>query len=46
MLKGVKEGLKSERRTDGVPVALPIVRSKRPGTMALDNAAICEIAFP
>ncbi len=46
ILKGVKEVLKSERRKAGAPVALPIVRSKRPGTVALDNAAIYDIAFP
>ncbi len=46
ILKGVREVLKSERRKAGVPVSLPIVRSKRPGTVALDNAAIYDIAFP
>jgi plasmid stability protein len=46
ILKGVKEVLKSERRTTGAPVSLPIVRSKRPGTVALDNAAIYDVAFP
>ena len=46
ILKGVQEVLKSERRKVGAPVALPIVRSKRPGTVALDNAAIYGIAFP
>jgi plasmid stability protein len=45
ILRGVKEVLKTERRK-GVPVSLPIVRSKRPGTMALDNARIYDIAFP
>jgi plasmid stability protein len=46
ILKGVKEVLKPERRKTGTPVALPIVRSKRPGTVALDNAAIYDVAFP
>lgn len=46
ILRGVKEVLKSERRKGGVPVSLPIVRSKRPGTLALDNARIYDIAFP
>jgi plasmid stability protein len=46
ILKGVKEVLKPERRKAGTPVALPIVRSKRPGTVALDTAAIYDIAFP
>jgi hypothetical protein len=46
ILKGVKEVLNSERHKAGIPVTLPIVRSKRPGTVALDNAAIYDIAFP
>jgi len=45
ILKGVKEVLKSERRKAGAPVSLPIVRSKRPGTLALDNAAIYDVVF-
>ena len=45
ILKGVREVLKSERRKVGAPVSLPIVRSKRPGTVALDNAAIYDIAW-
>ena len=46
ILKGVREVLKSDRRSAGASVSLPIVRSKRPGTVALDNAAIYDIAFP
>jgi plasmid stability protein len=46
ILKGVKEVLKAERRKAAAPVSLPIVRSKRPGTVVLDNAAIYDIAFP
>ena len=46
ILRGVKEVLKFERRKAGVPASLPIVRSKRPGTVALDNARIYDIAFP
>ena len=46
ILKGVKAVLKSERPKPGAPVVLPIVRSNRPGTVALDNAAIYDIAFP
>jgi plasmid stability protein len=46
ILKGVKEVLKSERRKPGAQVSLPIIRSKRPGTVVLDNAAIYDIAFP
>jgi plasmid stability protein len=46
ILRAVKEVLKSDRHKAGAPVALPIVRSKRPGTVALDNARIYDIAFP
>ena len=46
ILKGVKEVLKADRRTAGTHVSLPIIRSKRPGAVALDNAAIYDIAFP
>jgi hypothetical protein len=46
ILRGVKNVLKGERRKAGVPLSLPIIRSKRPGTVALDNAAIYDIAFP
>jgi hypothetical protein len=46
ILRGVKEVLKSERRKAGLAVSLPIVRSNRPGTVALDNASIYDIAFP
>jgi plasmid stability protein len=46
ILKGVKEVLKTDRRKARSPVSLPIVRSKRPGAVALDNAAIYDIAFP
>ena len=46
ILKGVKEVLKADRRKTGAPVSLPIVRSRRPGTVALDNATIYDISFP
>ena len=46
ILRGVKEVLKTDRRKTGVPVSLPIVRSKRPGSVTLDNARIYDIAFP
>jgi len=46
ILKGVREVLKAERPETGTPVSLPIVRSKRPGTVVLDNAAIYDLAFP
>lgn len=45
ILKGVREVLRPERRSAGAPVSLPIVRSKRPGTVVLDNAAIYDIVF-
>jgi len=46
ILKAVKEVLKADRRKAGTQVSLPIVRSRRPGSVALDNAAIYDIAFP
>jgi hypothetical protein len=47
ILRGVKEVLKPTRRKAGGRVSLPIVRSKRPGSVQLDNARIYEIiAFP
>jgi hypothetical protein len=46
ILRGVKEVLKTKRRKPGSRVSLPIVHSKRPGTVPLDNAKIYDIAFP
>jgi plasmid stability protein len=47
ILRGVKEVLKTTRRKAGRKVALPIVRSNRPGSVELDNARIYEIiSFP
>ena len=46
ILKGVKEVLKVDRRKAGAHVSLPIVRSRRPGTVRLDSAAIYDIVFP
>jgi hypothetical protein len=46
ILKGVKSVLKADRPKAEVRVSLPIVRSKRPGKVVLDNAAIYDIAFP
>ena len=46
ILRSVKELLKSKRPKVGVPVSLPIVGSKRPGSVALDNAKIYDVAFP
>ena len=46
ILKGVRDVLKAERRKTGALVSLPIVRSRRPGTVALDNVTIYDISFP
>jgi len=46
ILRAVRDVLKADRRKAGVAVSLPIVRSKRPGSVALDNAAIYDIIFP
>ena len=46
ILRGVEQELKG-RRTRSSRVTLPIVRSKRPGSMKLNNAKIFEIIpFP
>lgn len=47
ILQGVEQVLKSKPRTSGRRVTLPIVKSKRPGTMRIDNARIYDvISFP
>ena len=46
ILRGVKHVLNGDRGKTGTRVSLPIIRSKRPGTVALNNAAIYDIAFP
>jgi hypothetical protein len=47
ILRGVEQVLKVKRRASRRRVALPIVRSKRPGTLQLDNARIYDvISFP
>jgi hypothetical protein len=46
ILRGVEIELQLKPR-QGRPVSLPLVRSKQPGTVALDNAKIFEIIpFP
>jgi hypothetical protein len=47
ILQAVEQTLTSRSAGHGRPVTLPIVRSKRPGTMRLDNARIYDvISFP
>ena len=47
ILRGVKEVLKEKGRKAGRRISLPIVPSKRPGSVELDNARIYEIiTFP
>ena len=47
ILRGVEQVLKESRRKIRRRVKLPIVRSKRPGKVHLDNAKIYEvISFP
>jgi hypothetical protein len=47
ILRGVEQVLKTRVARTRRTVALPIVRSKRPGTIQLDNAKIYEIiSFP
>jgi hypothetical protein len=47
ILRGVERVLRQDQRKRRRRVKLPIVRSKRPGTVKLDNAKIYEaISFP
>lgn len=47
ILRGVENELQLTTKRRQRPVTLPLVRSKRPGTLALDNAKIFEIIpFP
>ena len=47
ILRGVEQVLKESKRKSRRRAKLPIVRSKRPGTVQLDNAKIYEaISFP
>jgi hypothetical protein len=47
ILRGVEAELQSNRKKQGRRVPLPIIRSKRPGSLRLDNAKIYEIIpFP
>lgn len=47
ILEGVEQVLAGKTSPAGRRVKLPIVRSKRPGTMRIDNARIYDIiSFP
>jgi len=47
ILRGVEQVLRGRKRRSRRRVKLPIVRSKRPGSLRLDNAKIYEtISFP
>lgn len=47
ILRGVEDELQTSPKRRGRRVSLPIVRSKRPGSLRLDNAKIYEnIPFP
>jgi hypothetical protein len=47
ILQGVEQVLKERRRKRGRRVKFPLVPSKEPGTLHLDNAKIYEvISFP
>ena len=47
ILRGVEIELQLKPKRHRRPVSLPLVRSKQPGTVALDNAKIFEIIpFP
>jgi hypothetical protein len=47
ILRGVQQVLRESRRKSGRKVSLPIIRSKQPGTLYLDNDKIFQIiSFP
>jgi len=47
ILRGVHQVLKENRRKPRKRVSLPIIRSKQPGTLDLDNEKIYDIiSFP
>jgi len=47
ILDGVEKSLAASPGDAGRPVTLPLVRSKRPGSLRLDNARIYDvISFP
>jgi hypothetical protein len=47
ILRGVQKVLNGRRRKSRKRVALPLIRSKKPGTLDLDNDKIFEIiSFP
>ncbi len=47
ILRGVEQVLKGRPRRRGRRIKLPIIRSKQPGTLELDNERIFEIiSFP
>ena len=47
ILQGVEQVLKSKQEAGGKPVTLPLVKSKRPGSIRIDNARIYDvISFP
>jgi hypothetical protein len=47
ILQGVEQVLTAKAAASGRRVTLPIVRSRRPGTMRIDNARIYDvISFP
>jgi hypothetical protein len=47
ILRGVQDELEPRRKKTKRKISLPLIRSKRPGTVRLDNAKIFEIIpFP
>jgi len=47
ILRGVEDELEPRRKKTKRKISLPLIRSKRPGTVRLDNAKIFEIIpFP
>jgi len=46
VLESVATSLRSKPKKHRGPIRLPIIRSKAPGTLVLDNAKIAELLFP
>jgi hypothetical protein len=47
ILQGVEQVLAAEKPASNTPVTLPLVKSKRPGRIRIDNARIYDIiSFP
>jgi len=46
VLESVENTLRTKVKKHRGPIRLPIIRSKAPGTLVIDNAKIAELLFP